>query len=240
MKYDCWQRMWKLIERGPSRHWLNRYGEPLYDADRVAVGAHYLGISGFPKPPKQAIREWSVAPQPTRLPILTLDFHRLARAYVPSTEMEFFHLRLKHPFVGRRGSYEDEAELIRKTICALLTHCDQNTIRQWSDAENSLNSKAAGAEHRLGKPWPNVLAREVRQTAYISKATGPRALAIAMDALSLVYTRKVKLAFEGTGDLPELLVYSPALRFDQLIRCARCGCWNAYVLHLAIANTGFH
>jgi hypothetical protein len=42
-------------EYGPSNHWLNEYGEPFYDADRVEIAAHYLGISGFPKPTKETM-----------------------------------------------------------------------------------------------------------------------------------------------------------------------------------------
>lgn len=64
---------------------------------------------------------------------------------------------------------------------------------------------------------PNVLARPVRRTTHISKGTGSRALARALDALSLLYTVRIELVGEvRQSSLPELLIYAPALRFDRL------------------------
>jgi hypothetical protein len=114
------------------------------------------------------------------------------------------------------GTAKEEAGLIRKTLCSLLAQNDGIKITEWFEAEKRLNSKAVDAENRLGSPWPNVLARPVRRTTHISKATGQRALAKVLDALSLLHTGKVKLVGESTTFLPELLIYSPALRFDPL------------------------
>jgi hypothetical protein len=207
----------KADEYGPCNHWLNPYGEPFYNAKRVAVAAHYLGIGGFPEPTDASLAFWRSAPKPTRIPILTFHFHRLAAAYIPASSYEFARLRISHPFLGRwPGTHQEEAELIEKTICVLLTHSEGIEVADWSDVKKSLHSRAEAAVNRLGSPWPNVVARPVRRTTYIAKATGPRALARALDALSLIETGRIGLPWQNQVSLQELLIDAPALRFDLL------------------------
>ena len=207
----------KADEYGPCGHWLNSYGEPFFDAERVAVAAYYLGLTGFPKPTDQELAWWNSASKPTRLPVLTFDFHRLSAAYAPTLSREFGGLRISHPILGRvPGTQQEEAELIENIICMLLTRDEEIEVTGWSDAEDRLISRAEAAENRLGSPWPNVVARPMRRTTHIAKGTGPRALARALDALSLLYTVRVELVGEvHQSSLAELLVYSPALRFDR-------------------------
>jgi hypothetical protein len=201
----------------PSTHWLSSRGESLYDAERVAVAAHCLGISGFPKATKEVIEKWRHSYSPTRLPILTMYFSRIAEACTLGAEGEFRSLRMSHPRLGRiPGSAQKEETLIRNTISTLLTRCDQQKITTWSQAEASLTSRAADEELRLGPPWPNVFVRNMSLTSRCSRAASPKALARVLDALSLLHAGKLRVCFEYKGDLPRRLSLSPALRFDPI------------------------
>jgi hypothetical protein len=147
----------------------------------------------------------------------TIQLYRLTNI-LPIPSCGFGGLRISHPIQGRvPGTQQEEAELIEKIICILLTHDEGTEVVDWSDAEDSLTSRGEAAENKLGSPWPDFVARPMCRTTRVAKGSGPRALTRALDTLSLLYTVRIELVGElHQSSLPELLVYAPALRFDRL------------------------
>ena len=201
---------------GPSKHWFNTTGTPLYYRDRVAVAAFRCGISGT-KPGEDLWKKWKDSHRPTSLPVLTFDFHRLADEVLPGSRSEIWELRLAHPRLGRRPwTVGDEKTIIEKVLLAMIQTTSNKLISTREDFEQFMLEHALQASSRLGREWPDdVVVRPALRRSYISRATGPQTIAKFLDAISMVHSGLIKMAQNTYVDYSELLIKSGRLRFDR-------------------------
>lgn len=205
---------------GPSTHWLNPYGEPLYDGDRVNVAARRLELSGSSTFSADEVKRWNRDGRPTCLPVFSFHFHRFAAAYVPGSEAGLWRERLSHPVMGRiGGSNVREAELIKKVLCVLLTEDTGIAVKAWEAGNQLLIERVDSATQRLGAPWPDVLCRAAKRTTHLSSATGSKNLRRMLDSLALLGAGRIAVPGHDIEplDVVRLLIWSPAIRFDPIM-----------------------
>ena len=203
-------------EYGPSGHWFNTTGKPLFKANRVAIAAYRIGISDT-EPDEHELRSFIGGELPSSLPIYTLDFHFLSNICVPGIGRKFWSARLSHPFAGRRpNSRNQEVELISETFIAWINKLDGLKLRTESDIEIHLEERAVSAWDKLESEWNNVCVRSLRHARRASKASSEKALIKGLDVLSLVHVGKVCSPSGSQMPLVETLIASPMLRFDRL------------------------
>lgn len=202
-------------EVGPSGHWLNTSGKPYYDRDRVAVAAYRIGLR-LEKPLDAQWTKWEKSDKPSSLPLLTIDFHRLADECMKGASHQFRSLRLSHPVMGRQGGTRDKEKLlIEEVLTKLVLHASGVRLVNHQALEHYLFERSALASQTLGEHWPgDVVIRPARRTSYVSKATGNKSIQRCIDAISLVHTGQVQGADGKKFALIDLLIFSPRLRFD--------------------------
>jgi hypothetical protein len=200
---------------GPSRHWRNPIGEPLYDKDRVKMAAWRTCRRGARRPTQAEADHWLRSSQPTSEPLFIADLHRLAEAYIPNARYQFFSLRLSHPICGRQPGTEDrEFDYIKMVLAKLVGVAAGEEPKDWASTEAWFAARAQGAAAGFGWPWPKVCARKVRRTTFISRATGKKHLEKALDSWALVQAGAVESIPALGRVLPGALVTAPILRFD--------------------------
>lgn len=207
-------------DHGPSRHWQNPLGEPLYARERVRIARARRTRAGVNKLTAEEIARWNQAGQPTCRPVFTFNFNLLADAHLPGIRDQLWSERLSHPVAGRfPGSDRREFDLLVKALITLISVAEKEALQNWPQARELLYARAAGASERLGPPWPNVVLRSAHRSSYVSRASGPKMLASALDALALVATGVVKPAGWRAEriSVPGLLMGMPKLRFDPVM-----------------------
>lgn len=207
-------------EHGPSRHYLNPIGEPLYEKNRVRVARWRAGKGRRPPMTAEELAWCDRSPRPTCAPVLVVNFHALAEAYRPGVKSQLWGERLSHPVAGRMpGSENREEALLEDALVRLVAAVEGRSLETWKQARPLLRARAAGAVERLGPPWPRVVLRRARRSSYVPRGTGPKSLARAMDALALLMEGQIALCAlrERPRTMVGLLVQFPVLRFDPLI-----------------------
>jgi hypothetical protein len=205
---------------GPSRHYLNPTGEPLYDKHRVRVARWRAGKARRPPMTAEELAWCDRSPRPTCAPVLVVNFHALADAYRPGVKGQLWGERLSHPVAGRMpGSGKREEALLEDSLVRLVSVVEGRSLETWKQARTLLRARAVGAVERLGAPWPRVVLRRARRSSYVPNATGPRSLARSMDALALLLEGQIALCAlrERPRTMVGLLVLFPVLRFDPLV-----------------------
>ena len=207
---------------GPSRHFRNPLGEPLYDAARVRVARARCGRKVRPPLSPAEVEEWNYAYRPTCAPVLTFNFHDLANSYSPGIQTQ--GLRLHYRGMSSTPDLQYEMRLIEKALMVLIEAAEGTPPATWAQARARLEARGPEARKRLGAPWPQVILRAAQRRSYISRGTGPKTLNRALDALSLVWLGEVALPWEERPkNLAEVLVRAPVLRFDPIMPTAQRG-----------------
>lgn len=203
-------------EVGPAGHWLNTSGKPYYDRVRAAVAAYRIELQKE-RPTDAQWRKWADGAQPTSLPVMTADFHRLAEACLPGVTHRFWSLRLSHPVMGRQpGTRRSEDLLIEDCLIRLIKAAFGTDVASADGLERFLREKSATAAEVLGDGWPEgIIVRPAGRASYVSKATSKKAMERFLCALSLVHVGAVTGAVGQRVNLREFLVYAPRMRFDR-------------------------
>jgi hypothetical protein len=202
-------------EYGPSGHWLNKIGKPFYDAERVTVAAFKTGISKT-RPSEKQLVFWGASEQPSSLPLLTFNFHRLAEVCDPSVSREFRSLRLSHPALGRQdGTLEKERQLIVKTLVKLIEYVLAIKLKDFNALTQYLSNRSMKEAAPLRAKLPvNVVVRKARRSSYVSRGTGTRSIQRFIDVLALICSGLL-LGVDGEKiDLIDLLIRAPKFRID--------------------------
>ena len=200
---------------GPCGHWLNPHGKPFYNRERVAVAAYRMGLSDE-APPESHWAWWKNSLQPTCLPQLTFDFHRLANAYLPGSSHEFWSLRLSHPVAGRQpGTDSQESVLIERALIAIVSVTLGRVLDNWQALTDFLAERLAEASRAFGQCWPeSVLIRPAYRSSYLSRATGKRSVQRFLNVLALTHAGLMRDANGEALELLQLLIGTPRFRID--------------------------
>jgi hypothetical protein len=202
-------------EVGPTGHWLNTSGKPLYHPDRVAVAAYRIGLTD--KKPEPAIwSAWIGGEKPTAMPLMTSDFHRIAEACIPGSSREIRTLRISHPVMGRLPVTRDqEMEAIGNILKAMVIKVHGAEMAKQSSLDGLLHNIAADAISELGDPWPKgVIARKAHRSSYISKAVGLPTMRKFLNAIALIYAGQVRSPDGKESHAINWLIRAPKMRFD--------------------------
>jgi hypothetical protein len=205
-------------EVGPAGHWLNTCGKPYYHPDRVAVAAYRIGLTD--QQPAAAIWDvWVPGAKPTALPLMTFDFHRMAKACKPGARRHIRGLRIAHPVMGRLpGTAKEEAAFIGMVLMALAQKTHGIELADQQDLDRFFEDIAAGAISELGDPWPMcVVARKARRSSYLSKAVGLPAQRKFLNVLALMHVGWLRLNDGQTCDVIRWLIRAPRMRFDRAV-----------------------
>lgn len=206
--------------QAPSTHYRNPYGEPLYAKNRLAVGLWRCGEGPRPRMSKATEDSWLQSYQPTIAPVLTFDLNALAAKYEAGVKGEPWVEPVKAAYPEPR---QYRVAFLAVALVAMLRADTGKSLETLQDALAELRSRSEGAALRLGAPWPNVIVRRVWRGGYVSRATGPKVLAKALDALSLVLIVAVFMRRGDERTLVGFLDGYPALRFDSVLAPARRG-----------------
>ena len=210
--------------RLPSTHWASSTGARLYDGDRVAVAAFRLGKSGN-APPVDKIQKCVLGSRPTSLPILTIDFHRIAGEFLSASEPSFSSLRLSHWMAGRRPrSYLKEQALATLVISRIIARVE-NVSCAGHEVEERLRRRRESAMKIVDeRPGERLVLRACELATYVSKAKGSRALQRLLDVLALIQSGVVREPSGGALTAIQAVLDAPALRLDSE-PCGNVGDW---------------
>ncbi len=202
-------------DEGPSRHWLNKSGEPLYDMSRVKVACARVGVE-FTDLSVLDIANRAKGRRPTSRPIMTFNFHALADIVLPHVSKGLRSLRIAHPVLGRaHDSTEQGYELIDSCLMAMIKACFRVELNE-GQVYRFLEGLANDAVKNLGSSMAqDVVVRSAKRRSYISKSANLSAVKRFLYAIALIQDRTIRGPFDDVVDVRRLLSASPLVRFDS-------------------------
>ena len=202
-------------EVGPSGHWLNKSGEPLYDIARVKVACARVGVD-FSDLSALDVEGWVVNDRPTSKPLLTFDFHALADFVVPGIARDLRSLRISHPVLGREnGSKEKEYQLIDSSLRAMVKACFQVDLTD-GEINHFLSGIAGEGPKNLGlSQVDDIVVRKAKRRSYVSKTTSLSSVKRFLYAMAMIQAGAIRSPSETIVDLRYFLSTSPRIRLDS-------------------------
>lgn len=202
-------------EVAPSRHWLSKTGEPLYDADRLKVVFARIGLN-IADLSESHLSKWVKNDRPSSKPILTFDFYALAEVVLPGISKQIRSLRIAHPVLGRQtGSGAQERQLIDACLRAMIKKCFDVDVSE-GETYKFLGGCSDSAIDFLGEHWSSeVIVRPARRRSYISKSVSVSSIKRFLYSMALIQNGTVLGPSDKVTDPISLLVSSPCIRFDS-------------------------
>lgn len=202
-------------EVGPSGHWLNKSGKPLYDIARIKVACARVGVK-FSDLSELRIEGWISNDRPTSKPIFTFDFHALADYVMPGVAKEFRSLRICHPVLGRQnGTKIKEFQLIESSLRSMVEACFQVDMADM-EIEFFLSNIAGEAPKILGlSNASEVLVRKAKLRSYVSKTTSFTSVKRFLYTMALIQIGAIRGPSDNVGDLRRFLSACPRIRIDS-------------------------